>query len=124
VAVGRLQPADIHAESACYGRPDLLRFELLALDLAALDDVGRQGPQHGLLAEVEPEVFHAADQSALPMAHRRQRHREAMGVPPELRPVVKLVDIHSPLYMRRLWAGFAALAGATHDMRRIEGEST
>jgi len=40
---------------------------------------------------------------ALPMAHLAQRIRNLLRVPPEPRPVVKLVAVQSPHLLRRLF---------------------
>jgi hypothetical protein len=102
VSVCRVERADLHAEAARDRRAYLLSLEPLPLDLAALDDVRSQGPQNRLLPEVEAEGLHAAEQAPLPMAHGRQRLCQVVGIPPKSGPVQKLVDVHSPLVLRRL----------------------
>ena len=50
VAVCRLEGADVHAEAAGDGGADLFGVELFAFDLAALENVGGERLQDGLLA--------------------------------------------------------------------------
>ena len=102
VPVRRLQRADVHAEPAGDRRSHLVGFELFPLDLTALEDVGGQRPQDGFLPEFEAQRFHAADQPALPVAHRGQRLGQPLRVPAKSRPVPALVDVHSPLLLRTL----------------------
>ena len=76
VAVRGLEGADVHAETAGDRGADLFGVELLAFDLAALEDVGGQGLQDGFLLKVEAECFHVADQAALPVTHGGERFGE------------------------------------------------
>ena len=102
VAIRGFERADVHAEAARDGGADLFGVQLLALDLAALEHVGGEGLQDGFLAEIESEGFHVTDQPALPVADRRERLAQTLPVPVEAGPVRKFMDIHSPLFLRRL----------------------
>ena len=72
MAVGGLQPADVHAETAGDRGADLLGVQLLAFDLAGLEHVRGQGLQDGLLLEMEAKGLHVADQAALLVADARR----------------------------------------------------
>jgi hypothetical protein len=58
--------------------------------------------QHSLLAEVEAEGFHMADQPALPVADVGERFGKPLAAPVEPGPVWKLVDVYSPHLRMRL----------------------
>ncbi len=49
VTVWGFQRADVHAETPGHGRSDLFSIQLLAFDLAALQNVRRQGSEDGFL---------------------------------------------------------------------------
>lgn len=101
-AVRRLKRADIHAETAGNRGSDLVGVQLLTLDFTALDHIGGESLQYGLLTESEPEGFHVANQPALPVTDSSQRFGQLVAVPAKPGPVLKLVDIHSPHLLRRL----------------------
>src|SRR5262249_224635 len=84
---------DIDAKAARERRADLLRVELLALDLAAFHRLFRQSFQGGFLLKREPERFHATDQSSLVVTHGCKRAGEPVLVPTEFWPVSELVDV-------------------------------
>ena len=56
-------------------------FEPFALDLATLEHVGRQRPQDGFLPEAKAQRLHAADEPALPVAHRRKGVGQPVAYP-------------------------------------------
>ena len=55
VPVRGLQRAHVHAEPPGNRRPDLLGFQSLSLDLAALQNVSGQGLENGFLLELDPK---------------------------------------------------------------------
>ncbi len=83
VTVRRLQSAYIHPKATGNGRPDLFRIQLFALDLAALENVGRQGLEDGFLPQVEPESLHMADEPALAMTDAGKSVGEPFPMPAE-----------------------------------------
>mgnify|MGYP007050449361 CR=1 FL=1 len=93
IAIGWGEPADIHAKPAGDGGTNLFPVEPLALDLAGFDDILGEGAQDGLGAQIEAERFHAADQSALAMTHRRQPVADERVRPGKTGPAVQLVNI-------------------------------
>src|SRR5262249_49262908 len=97
-------------------RTELLGVERLPFDLAALDHVAGQRLENRLLLKVETERLHVPDEPALPVADGGEGLRELSLVPVEPGPVLKLMDIHSPHRLRRLWPKFAA-----RDKRRVRG---
>ncbi len=62
-----------HTEATRNRGPDLFGVQFFALDFTALEHVRRECLQHRLLAEVESEGFHVADQPALPVADGGKR---------------------------------------------------
>src|SRR6185437_999410 len=102
IAVRGFQRANVHAEAARDGRADLLRIQLLAFDLAALENVGGQRLEHGFLLEMEPERLHVPDQAALPVTDRGQWLGNRLRAPVETGPLPQRVDIHSPQILRKL----------------------
>jgi len=102
ISVCGLECTDIDAEAAGNRGSDLFSVELLPLDFTAIENVGREGLQDGLLAEVESEGFHVADKPALPVPDGGQRFGEVFPVPGEPGPTLKVVDIHSTRLLRRL----------------------
>ena len=102
IAVRRLEAADVHAQPPGDRRADLFGVELLAFDLAALENIGGQSLQNGFLPKVEAERLHVSDQPALPVTDGGQRLGKLPLVPVEPGPVLKLMDIHSPHLLRRL----------------------
>ena len=92
-AIGRLQAADVHAQAASHGRADLIGIEPLALNLAGLQDVIRQGAENRFPDSAKTERLHFAGQAPLKVPGRRQGHCKAIEIPPELRPVRKLMDV-------------------------------
>src|SRR5262245_35631825 len=119
VAVRRSQPRDVQPHASSDGRADLVRIELLALDLAALDDVRRQGLEDRLLPKLEPQSLHVTQEMALPMANRGEEHGESFAIPVEARPLLALVDIHSPHLCGDYSAQYRVKQLSTHAMRRI-----
>ena len=77
------EPADIQAESPGDGRADLVTIQFLALDLARLDHILRQGVEMGFVAQVETERFHSSQQATLLARDRRERRGQALLVPGE-----------------------------------------
>src|SRR5436305_3438746 len=122
MAVGRLEGADVHPQPPGDRRADLLDVERLPFDLAALDHVAGQRLENGLLPKVEPERLHVPDEPALPVADGGERLRELSLAPVEPGPVLKLMDIHSPHRLRRLWPRFAA--GRRIRRRSTRGRAT
>ena len=102
VAVRRLETTDIHAETTGDRRPDLLHVEMLAFDLAALENVGRQRLQDGLLPEGESQSLHVTAEPSLPVANGGETFREPFAVPVKPWPALALVDVHSPQLLRSL----------------------
>jgi len=102
VAVGGFERANIHAEASGKRGPDLFRVQLLPFDFTALEHVRGQRLQLGFLAEVEAEGFHMADQPALLVTDCGERFGKAIAAPMKLRPVLKLMDVQSTHYLRRL----------------------
>ena len=104
VTVRRLQTADIDPQPTRDRRPDLVRVQPLAFDLAALQHVFGERAENGLLFDPEAERLHLADQAPLEVPGCRQRSRQPAVIPPELGPVRELMDIngsvHSPHYVR------------------------
>ena len=103
VTVRRLQTADIDPQPARDRRPDLVRVQPLAFDLAALQHVFGERTEHALLFDLEAKRLHLADQAPLEMSGSRQRSRQPPVIPTELGPLRKLMDIissHSPHTMR------------------------
>ena len=94
------QPAGAHAEPPGDRRPHLLRVEVLALDLAALHYLLGQCVEHSLLAEVETERLHAAQQPPLLVPCGGKPLNQLFRLPPEVGPVGLLMDILSPHHMR------------------------
>src|SRR4051794_21030852 len=66
--------------------------------------------------EVETERLHVPDEPALPVTDGGEKLRKLPWVPVEPGPVLKLMDIHSPHRLRRLWPRFAA--GRSQKTRR------
>src|SRR5207244_36378 len=75
MSVGRLQCTDIYAEATSNRGPDLFDIQLLALDFTALDHIGGEGLERGLLAEAESEGFHVACETPLSVADTGQSLR-------------------------------------------------
>src|SRR3954452_11624215 len=69
--------------------------------------------------EVETERLHVPDEPALPVTDGGEKLRKLPWVPVEPGPVLKLMDIHSPHRLRRLWPRFAA--GTSQKTRRGRG---
>ena len=103
VAVGGDQAADVEAQAARDGGAHLVLVQLLALDVAALENVLGQRLENGLVAERKAHALHAADQAALVVADAGQGGEQALVVPGEVGPAVKLVDVGGHLFS----AGFA-----------------
>jgi len=88
VAISRLKSADIHAKASRNRGADLICVKLLPFNFTALEHVGREGLQDGLLTEVESKGFHVASQPTLTMANAGEEIGEAFPVPLEPRPVL------------------------------------
>lgn len=93
IAVSGLGAARIQAEPPRNRRAHLIGIEVLALDLAGLEDIQRQRLKLSLFLEIEPQPFHPAQQPTLPVPDLGQRHGQSFPVPVEPRPVRQLVDI-------------------------------
>ena len=93
IAVAGNQSGNVHAEAAGNRGAHLLAIEMLALDLARLDHVFGQRLEDGLLAQREADGLHPPDQSPLPVTHRCQLGGKLRVAPPEVRPVIALVDV-------------------------------
>ena len=65
IAIHRVKSRCVHAKTEGNGRPDLIRREFFALNLARFDDILGQGAQMGLAAQVKAKRLHLADQSSL-----------------------------------------------------------
>lgn len=98
LAVHCVNAADVHTEAARDRRTHLDRLELFALDLAALDDVFGKGLEHGLLLKGEPQSFHVASQTALPMADGSERVGQPFPVPVELGPIRQFMNMDLSFY--------------------------
>ena len=79
----------------------MLSVQFFHLDFAALENVGGERLEDSFLLEIESEGFHVADEPALTMTHRGQRFGYAFGAPVKPGPVLELMDIHSPQFLRR-----------------------
>lgn len=97
-----LQSAEVHPEAPGDRRADLLGVELLAFDLAALENIGGQGLKDSFLLEPESQGFHMTDQPALPVTRGGERLGKLLRVPVKPRPVLQFMDIQCPHLMRRL----------------------
>ena len=75
---------------------------LFPFDLAALEDVGSQCLEHRLLPKAETESLHMPRQTPVAVPQAGKLIREKLTFPLEPGPVLKFVDIHSPLQLRRL----------------------
>ena len=103
VAVRGLEAADVEAQTPRHRRADLFGIELLTFDFAGLQDVFGQRFEDGFLLKAKAEAFHLPDEPPLPVTNRGQRLCELLHVPAKVRPVLPLVNIHSPHPMRRLY---------------------
>ena len=101
-AVHVAQAGDVDAQAAGDRGADLRCIEHLALDLAAGHHILGQGIEHRLLAKVKAKGLHAAQEPTLPVAHRCELVDKALLPPVKAGPVVLLVDVCTPHYMRIL----------------------
>jgi hypothetical protein len=110
--VGGGQSADLHAQPSRDRGSHLVLVQDFAFDLAGLEDILRKRCQNGLGAQVEPQRFHAAGQTALPVTDRREMPSRQVLVPPEAWPFLQFmyVSCHSPHLMRGLSLLFVAKA--------------
>lgn len=96
------QTSNFHPEPVSHRRMNLVQVEPLALDIAGLVNILRQGFQNSFLLEVETEGAHPAHQPTLPVPDSNQTIGHPGRVPPEVRPLWLLIDIYSPHILRRL----------------------
>jgi hypothetical protein len=101
--VGGRQRPDIQPQAACEGRAYLVDVEDLSLDLARFQDILGQRVVDSLLAELEAEGFHPADEPALPVPNRGEWVRQGDLVPVKPGPIALFVDEHdySPHTLRK-----------------------
>lgn len=93
IAIDRCKRADVHAKASGNGGAHLLLVQVLALDLAGLQDVLCQRLKDGFGPQVEAERFHPSNQTALPVANRGQCRADAVSRPCEVGPLCPLMDI-------------------------------
>ena len=74
-------------------RADLRGVEFLALDLAGLHDVEREGLEFRLPLQGEAKAFHPAKQPTLPKAHFGGPMGERLPVPVESGPFRQFVNV-------------------------------
>jgi hypothetical protein len=104
VPVHRFQAPDVHAETPRNRRADLLRIQSFSLNLAASNYILSESLENRLLAKLEAEGFHVADQAALLVTDGCQEFCEVLSVPMKPRPFRTVVNIpsHYPHPLRRL----------------------
>ena len=95
IPVGGLRSPGIKPEASGDGRAHLFGIELLALDLAGLQDVQRQRVKLSLLLQGKAKPLHPAQQPPLAVADLRQRGGKGILVPVKPRPVRTLMYIES-----------------------------
>jgi hypothetical protein len=103
-----LQRADVHAQTQRDGRTDLSGVQLLPFDLAALENVGGEGFEDGLPAQVQSQRLHVPNRAALTVTYRSEELGQLFRAPVKPGPVVELVDIHTPHVLRRKGCLFSA----------------
>lgn len=93
ISICGLEGADVNSQPAGDGGTDLPGIELFTFYFAALQDICSQRLQYSFLPKTESKGFHAADKSALKIAHVGEWLGETFPIPVKPRPVGKLVNI-------------------------------
>src|SRR5437773_9203829 len=93
LAIRWLDAAGVDAQAAGDRGAHVAGVQSLAFDVAALDDILREGLEHSLLLKGESQSLHAAQQPALFVTDRCKRVGQALLIPGKLRPAAELVNV-------------------------------
>ena len=98
LAIGCHAAGHLDAQPPGDGGTHLVAIEVLAFDLAGLQDVQRQRPQLRLFLKREAKPFHPAQEAALPVPDVCQACGQSLLVPSEMGPVGPLVNVPVAYY--------------------------